>query len=140
MHTKCTRLNIIKTTVSNIWDSVKNAVTQKITAIKDTIVNGFNAAVNFIKNLASQAFQWGADIINGIVNGIKNCIGKVADAVKGVANKIKSFLHFSVPDEGPLADFESWMPDFMQGLADGTQVRKARRQEASATAAGLYGV
>ena len=112
-------LNTIKTTVSNIWDSVKNAVTQKITAIKDTIVNGFNAAVNFIKNLASQAFQWGADIINGIVGGIKNCIGKVADAVKGVANKIKSFLHFSVPDEGPLADFESWMPDFMQGLADG---------------------
>ena len=98
---------------------MKNAVTQKITAIKDTIVNGFNAAVNFIKNLASQAFQWGADIINGIVNGIKNCIGKVADAVKGVANNIKSFLHFSVPDEGPLADFESWMPDFMQGLADG---------------------
>ena len=139
-NTVTTVMNAIKTTVSNIWDSVKNAVTQKITAIKDTIVNGFNAAVNFIKNLASQAFQWGADIINGIVNGIKNCIGKVADAVKGVANKIKSFLHFSVPDEGPLADFESWMPDFMQGLADGTQVRKARRQEASATAAGLYGV
>ena len=112
-------LNAIKTTVSNIWDSVKNAVTQKITEIKGTIVNGFNAAVNFIKNLGSQAVQWGADIINGIVNGIKNCIGKVADAVKGVANKIKSFLHFSVPDEGPLADFESWMPDFMQGLADG---------------------
>ena len=117
-------LNTIKTTVSNIWDSVKNAVTQKITAVKDTIVNGFNAAVNFIKNLASQAFQWGADIINGIVNGIKNCIGKVADAVKGVANKIKSFLHFSVPDEGPLADFESWMPDFMQGLAKGIDKSK----------------
>ncbi len=117
-------LNTIKTTVSNIWDSVKNAVTQKITAIKDTIVNGFNAAVNFIKNLASQAFQWGADIINGIVNGIKNCIGKVADAVKGVANKIKSFLHFSVPDEGTLADFESWMPDFMQGLAQGINKSK----------------
>ena len=117
-------LNAIKTTVSNIWDSVKNAVTQKITAIKDTIVNGFNAAVNFIKNLASQAFQWGADIINGIVGGIKNCIGKVADAVKGVANKIKSFLHFSVPDEGPLADFESWMPDFMKGLAKGIDKSK----------------
>ncbi len=117
-------LNTIKTTVSNIWDSVKNAVTQKITAIKDTIVNGFNAAVSFIKNLASEAFSWGADIINGIVNGIKNCIGKVADAVKGVANKIKSFLHFSVPDEGPLADFESWMPDFMKGLAKGINKSK----------------
>ena len=112
-------MNAIKNTVSNIWNSVKSAVTEKITEIKDTIVNGFNAAVNFIKNLGSQAFQWGADIINGIVDGIKGCINKVADAVKGVADKIKSFLHFSVPDEGPLADFESWMPDFMQGLADG---------------------
>ena len=112
-------MNAVKTTVSSIWDSVKNAVTQKITAIKDTIVNGFNAAVSFIKGLASQAFQWGADIIDGIVGGIKNCIGKVSDAVRGVAGKIRSFLHFSVPDEGPLADFESWMPDFMQGLSDG---------------------
>jgi len=117
-------LNAIKTTVSNIWDSMKNAVTQKITAIKDTIVNGFNAAVNFIKNLGSQAFQWGADIINGIVDGIKSCTSKVSDAVKGVANKIKSFLHFSVPDEGPLADFESWMPDFMKGLAKGIDKSK----------------
>lgn len=41
------------------------------------------------------------------------------DAVKGVADKIKSFLHFSVPDEGPLTDYQSWMPDFMGGLADG---------------------
>ncbi len=118
-------LNTIKTVVTSIWDSIKTAISNKITAIKTTIENGFNAAVSFIKNLGSQAFQWGADIINGIVNGIKNCIGKVADAVKGVANKIKSFLHFSVPDEGPLADFESWMPDFMKGLAKG--INKSRK-------------
>ena len=71
----------------------------------------------------------GADII--IVNGIKNCIGKVADAVKGVANKIKSFLHFSVPDEGPLADFESWMPDFMKGLAKGINNSKKNVEAAA---------
>ena len=58
-------------------------------------------------------------MIMGIVNGIKSCIGAVGDAVKGVANKIKSFLHFSVPDEGPLTDYETWMPDFMAGLAKG---------------------
>ena len=58
-------------------------------------------------------------MIMGIVNGIKSCIGAVGDAVKGVANKIKSFLHCSVPDEGPLTDYETWMPDFMAGLAKG---------------------
>ena len=39
-----------------------------------------------------------------------------------VANTmIRSHLHFSVPDEGPLTDFESWMPDFMSGLAEGIE-------------------
>ena len=28
---------------------------------------------------------------------------------------------FSVPDEGPLTDYESWMPDFMKGLAHGIE-------------------
>ena len=60
----------------------------------------------------------------GIVNGIKSCIGAVGDAVKSVADKIKSFLHFSVPDEGPLTDYESWMPDFMGGLAKGIEKSK----------------
>lgn len=66
----------------------------------------------------------------GIVNGIKSCIGAVGDAVKSVADKIKSFLHFSVPDEGPLTDYESWMPDFMGGLADG--IKKSRGMVADA--------
>lgn len=49
----------------------------------------------------------------------------MADAVTGVADKIRSFLHFSVPEKGPLTDFESWMPDFMNGLADG--INKSRK-------------
>jgi phage-related protein len=57
----------------------------------------------------------------GIVNGIKSCIGAVGEAAKSVADKIKSFLHFSVPDEGPLTDYETWMPDFMGGLAKGIE-------------------
>ena len=60
----------------------------------------------------------------GIVNGIKSCINAVGDAVKSVADKIKSFLHFSVPDEGPLTEYESWMPDFMNGLAKGIEKSK----------------
>ena len=83
-----------------------------------------------MQNLASSAFNWGKDLIMGIVNGIKSCIGAVGDAVSGVANKIKSFLHFSVPDEGPLTDYESWMPDFMSGLAKG--IEKSKGMVASA--------
>lgn len=81
--------------------------------------------MHFITGLASSAFKWGSDIINGIVDGIMSCIGKVKDAVSNVAETIKSYLHFSVPDEGPLTEYESWMPDFMSGLAKGIEKSKS---------------
>ena len=84
----------------------------------------FNNIKEFITGFAKKAFEWGKDLVMGLVNGIKNCIGAVGDAVKGVAEKIKSFLHFSVPDEGPLTEYESWMPDFMKGLARGIERSK----------------
>lgn len=84
----------------------------------------FNNIKEFITGFAKKAFEWGKDLVMGLVNGIRNCIGAVGDAVKGVAEKIKSFLHFSVPDEGPLTEYESWMPDFMKGLAKGIERSK----------------
>ena len=135
--------NAIKNAVTTAWNNIKSAVSNAANAIKNAVSNAFNAmlngiknvcgniygvvkggfdkAINFVKNLASQAFQWGADFIGGIVNGIKSMIGKVGDAVSSVADKIRSFLHFSVPDKGPLTDYESWMPDFIGGLAKGIE-------------------
>ena len=51
-------------------------------------------------------------------------ISSVVSAVSNVASTIRSYLHFSVPDKGPLVDFESWMPDFMGGLAEGIERSK----------------
>lgn len=69
--------------------------------------------------LLDKAKEWGKDFIQGIIDGITGMIENVKEAVTKVADKIKSFLHFSRPDEGPLRDYETWMPDFMNGLADG---------------------
>ncbi|WP_285829594.1 phage tail tape measure protein [Bacteroides acidifaciens] len=129
-NTVATVVNAIKTTVSTAFSSMWNGIKNTISGIYNTIKNGFTNAVNFIKNLAASAFSWGADIINGIVNGIKSCIGKVKDAVCSVADTIKSFLHFSVPDEGSLTEYESWMPDFMYGLAKGIEKSKGMVKDA----------
>lgn len=40
-------------------------------------------------------------------------------AARNVAAQVSSLLHFSVPDEGPLADADTYMPDFMELLAGG---------------------
>ena len=79
----------------------------------------FGGVWNILGDVAGTAENWGRDIIQGIVNGIKDAASAVGDAVKGVAQDIRSFLHFSVPDQGPLVDFQSWMPDFIGGLASG---------------------
>lgn len=129
-NTVTTVVNAIKTAVSTAFSAMWNGIKNTISGIYNTIKNGFTNTVNFIKNLASSAFSWGADIINGIVNGIKSCIGKVKDAVCNVADTIKSFLHFSVPDEGPLTEYESWMPDFMSGLAKGIEKSKGMVKDA----------
>ena len=125
----------IKNVLQGIWDAIVTIVTtvlnalwalfgEKITAIKDTIVNGFNAAIAWLQSLPARAVTWGADLIQGLINGIKSKLAAVGEAVKGVANKITSFLHFSVPDEGPLTKYQQWMPDFMQGLANGINSNK----------------
>ena len=58
-------------------------------------------------------------MMQGLINGIKSMIGNISSTVSNVASTVRSYLHFSCPDVGPLADYESWMPDFMKGLAKG---------------------
>ncbi len=129
-------VNTIRNTVSNVLSNIKSAVSNGINNVYNTIRNGLNNAVNFIKSLISQAYSWGSDLIGGIANGIRNGISKVTSAVRDVANKIKSHLHFSVPDEGPLTDYESWMPDFIQGMAKGIDDNKYRLVDAVQSMAG----
>ena len=123
-------VNGIKSTVSGAFNAMWNGIRSTISGIYNTIRDGLGNAVNYITSLASAGWRWGADIINGIVNGIRSCIGAVAGAVTDVANTIRAHLHFSVPDEGPLTDFESWMPDFMQGLAEGIEKSRGMVKEA----------
>lgn len=101
--------------VGSIASGIVSAI-GKVVSAAGRIVSGI---WDTIKGLPGKALQWGRDLIEGMVSGIKKAKDKVVGAVKGVGEKIKSFLHFSRPDEGPLRDYETWMPDMMKGLAKG---------------------
>lgn len=62
--------------------------------------------------------KWGIDMIKGFGEGIMNALGGLKSKVDNVANSIRSRLHFSRPDIGPLRDYESWMPDMIKGMAN----------------------
>lgn len=92
--------------------------------IKGAFLDLWDQIYGFFSNLFESAVEWGSDMIDGFVKGIKKTVGKVTDAVKGVADTITSWLHFSRPDVGPLREYEKWMPDFMSGLAKGIRDNK----------------
>ena len=129
--------NLVVSTASNLKQSAVEAFRAMVSGIGSALASlgsvvqdGFQSAISFITSLPGKALQWGMDFINGIAEGVRRAIGNVVSAVSDVADAIRSFLHFSVPDVGPLTDYESWMPDFMGGLARGIEksrglVRKA---------------
>ena len=129
--------NTCKTAVINFKDNavqtfenIRNAIASKVGSIKTTIVNGFSAAVNFIRQLPQAAIGWGRDLIQGFINGIIAMWDNLKNTVANVANTISSFLHFSRPDVGPLRNYEKWMPDMMTGLARGIDANAYRVEDA----------
>lgn len=54
-----------------------------------------------------------------MASGIKNNIHKVTSAVNSVASKIKNLLGFSEPEEGPLSNFHTYMPDMIDLMTKG---------------------
>lgn len=107
---------------TSIFTGLRNGATNILNTLGTTIQNGFNTAVAFLQSLPSKALQWGSDFINGLIDGIRSRISGIVDAVSSVGDTIRSFLHFSVPDQGPLTDYETWMPDFMKGMGHGIKV------------------
>lgn len=119
------------------WDKIKEAALNLLSGIKstigkirDVIVQGFQDAIDWIKALPAQAVQWGADIIDGIVSGITSAVGKIGKAASNVASKIRSFLGFSEPEDGPLSDFHTYMPDMIDLMVKGIAAGKRKVSDA----------
>lgn len=111
--------NGLKEKAVEAFRKMVSGIGEKLSSLGSTVQSGFQSAIDFITSLPGKALEWGKDFIQGLIDGIKSMISKVTDAVKDVADKIRSFLHFSRPDEGPLREYETWMPDFMDGMAKG---------------------
>ena len=124
------------TTVSTAFTNMVSAIGEKMTDVKTKVVEGFEAAIAYIKELPSKAYHWGMDIISGLIGGIGEKIGDLVDTVSGVAGKIAGFLGFSEPDFGPLSNFHTFMPDMMELMAQGIKDNTWRVESAITGVAG----
>lgn len=129
-------LNIIKTLVSTAFNNLVSIISGVGSKIGSAVKSAFSSAISFITSLPSKAVGWGRDFINGLKNGIMSGVNAIVNAVKNVAKRIRSFLHFSRPDEGPLRDYETWMPDMLTGMADSVYRNLDIIQDAAKTISG----
>ena len=102
---------IVEEIISGISELFDDLV-QKGKEIIDEVKSG-------IQQKIEEAKQWGKDLINNFVGGIRSKISAVTSAVSSVANKVKRFLGFSEPEEGPLSNFHTYAPDMMNLFAKG---------------------
>lgn len=115
----------IKASIEEFVTDVIDYFKQLPTKIKQAIRDMVQQIKDEFNNMIRTAKQSGKDFIDGFVNGIKERIQKVVDAVKEVANVVQDYLGFSRPDKGPLHTYEEWMPHFMEGLASGIEKNKS---------------
>lgn len=107
-------------------DNSMVGINQFAANVETEIGNMISNVINTFTGLRDKALNWGSDMIQGFIDGIKQKVGQLKNAVGNVAKSIKKKIGFSVPEEGPLADADTYMPDFMDLLTRGIETNKAK--------------
>ena len=115
-------INTITVELTNHADELILAALDIIVALADGLIMALPTIVETIitkvipgilkafgrlgEQLPEKAATWGRDLIKGFIDGINKMWNALKKAVGNVADLVASFLHFSVPDQGALADFD----------------------------------
>lgn len=116
-----TNFTKFKNSAVNAWSNIK----EKFSEIKEKIKEGLDLKA---------ALQWGKDLINNFIAGLKAKWEALKDTVKSIASSIKSFLGFSEPSDGPLSNFHTYAPDMMDLFMQGIEDNKKKLQDTVANA------
>lgn len=86
-------------------------ITGLLQAIPELILGAGSIVENLVTTIAEAgpslidtALNWGADLIDSFVSGISNAIPNLVSELSSVGDTIASYLHFTSPDVGPLAN------------------------------------
>lgn len=140
-----TVLSIITGDWSGAWEGIKQILSGAIQAIKgilqaigEILSAPFKAGLELIKGLATSFFNVGADLVKGLINGIKSMASAAIDAAKGAVqgalDGAKKLLGIKSPSRVFMEIGAFTSEGFAQGIQDaaGLAVRASERM-ASAT-------
>lgn len=123
-------------TIDNDTSGLLKTVSEHVkndTSVKDaTIILAQDADKGFNDNVDGD--KWGRDLTSEISGSMTSQTSKnsIMSAAAKVAGWISDFLHFSLPDKGPLADMDKSMPDMINLMTKGIDENKTKLLESVA--------
>lgn len=120
------------------WDTVKAKASQ----LWGTIKGAFDGIKGSILGVVQGALQWGQDIVQGLINGIRNKIAAVQKVAGDLANSIRNKIHKALEFGSPskvMMQYGKWIDEGLaQGITDNTDtVMAALDTQTAATEAKL---
>ena len=97
---------VIEAAVTLVATIVSTIVTNAPELIPEAIAAVMSAFGELGDGLAKDALTWGADLIANLIDGVMDAIPDLKGTVDYVAGLVDDYLGFSVPEKGPLADFD----------------------------------
>jgi hypothetical protein len=80
--------------------------------------------------LAKDALTWGADLVASFIDGIMNNISDLTNTVDYVGGLVDDYLGFSVPEKGPLSDFDKSGGDMIDLFASSMEAKESDLERA----------
>ncbi len=106
-------LELLTAIVEGDTDKINAITQQKINEIKEYISNVLGL-------LPQEALEWGKNLMDSFVNGIKSKLNTIPDALKGAADTVKSWIGVESPTkEGPLRSNHLWGGNLITSLSNG---------------------
>ena len=103
--------------IVSLGKGIANGASNALSSLKNVLSKIWEAIKGKFTEVKNNAGNWGRDMMTGFINGIMGKLGELREKVRQIADNIRAQLHFSRPDEGPLRDYETWMPDMIKGMA-----------------------
>lgn len=120
----------INTLVSSAWDTMKTVAINLGSAVVQAVEGIWEKIKQSVQNLISQSYQWGVDLIQGMINGIGAMAQNAVNSVKSVASSMSSAVTGFFGIQSPSKLMKQYGEWTMEGLAIG--ITKAGSQAVAA--------
>lgn len=131
------RINAVRNLLGKVrefFDGMKEAAKGGVGSLLAYVGEIPGKAASALAGLGSKLYNAGKNMIQSLIDGIKEMAGKVYDAVEGIVGKVRNLLPFSPAKEGPLSGKGYTLYSgqaLAEGFAEGIRARAAKAVQAA---------